>query len=1831
MSTPADELRSHLRQALSALSELRHERDELLRSRAEPIAIIGMGCRLPGGGHDLAAFWDLLIRGVDAVREIPAARWPAGGAAGAARAARWAGLLEQIDLFDAAFFGISPRESICLDPQQRLLLEVTWEALERAGQPTERLVGSQTGVFMGVIHPDYRDLNGLADPSLLGAYGATGSALSSAAGRISYLLGLNGPCMTVDTACSSSLVAVHLACQSLRSGESTLALAGGVNLLVSPLTMQMIASTNTLSPDGRCRTFDARANGTVRGEGCGVVVLKRLSDAQRDGDPVLALVRGSAVNHDGRSTGFTAPSVLSQQALLRKALASAQVAPEQIGYVEAHGTATPLGDPIELEALKEVLGQPRPGHSECFLSSVKTNLGHLEAAAGITGLIKTVLVLQHQRIPPHLHFATLNPRISLAGTPFVIPRTERPWPPGSGPRFAGVSSFGLSGTNAHVVLEEAAATKSRPPQVQTQAQVLLLTAKTEPALRAMAEKYRVFLTAPGPTAAAALVDIAYTASVRRSHYPYRLAVTGETKQEWAAALSAFSKGELPPGSAYGYAPATQRPKLVFIFSGQGSQWLGMGRQLLTEEPVFRKAMQDCDAAVRSEAGWSLIEELLAEPAGSHLDRSAVLQPMLFAVAVALARLYKSWGVEADAVIGHSMGEVAAAHVCGALSLADAARIICRRSALLQKLSGLGAAAQLMAPLTEVQQLLAGQEAQLAVAASNGPRSTVVAGELAAMEALLEELTRKGVLFQRVRVDVGSHSPQIDPLRDELLSALVGLRSLKPQTPMYSTVTGGPVHEGMLDAAYWYRNMREPVLLWPTIERLKELGYELFVEVSPHPVLAPAVQNGLLEGDHGGTALATLRRGQPERRAIQATLAALCVRGRAVAWARLYPAEAQCVELPTYPWQRERFWLDSPAQGLPQTGQQPVACHAPEAHPLIGRPFQVSTQPNSCFWEQAISLSSLAYLGDHRVHGEVVFPGCGYVEMAVAAARQVRPDEDVTLLELQFERMLIMAQPGDSTLQTVLSTDGADSAQLQISDRSSGKWVRHAAGTLVWTRAMPKPPLQDADLAAIKQRCARHITKQQHYQHLQELGIELGPCFQGVQELWVGGREALARVVAPPAIAKEVTSYWLHPSWLDACLQTVTSSIDPAGAALLVIVGIKRLEVYRAASEAAWVHSTITLGQTLSSADLLILSEDRQPLARASGILIQRVSDKQQSAAAVGQQQWLHEVAWRRQPLPQPDVRPAASDQTWLIFLDQRGTGAAVRSALQHQGARCILVEAGDQYRRLGTDRYQLNPTQGHEYHTLLQDALGKGGCSGVVHLWSLESPPDERMTTEQLAHEQRLGCHSALNLVQSVLRMGFRQVPRLWLVLRGSQGVTAADTAITVSQAPLWGLGQAIAREHPELLCTRVDLSVSPTAAEVALLVDELQAGAREEQVALRGTERFVARLQQGTLQLPKLAEEPRLQDNGTYLISGGLSGLGLEAAECLAIQGARHLVLLGRRPPDESANAALKRMRALGVQVLVAQVDVSRYDRLAALMAELSGKWPPLRGIIHCAAVLDDGILLEQSWERFEHVMAPKMYGAWNLHLATLTEPLDFFIGYSSAASLLGVIGQGNYIAANAFVDALAHCRRRAGRCGLSVNWGAVDSQGMAARLPEVAQRMSQNGVRSLPLTEVNHILLRLLESAPAQVGVIDLDVHTWLAAFPSLADSPYWSELVRAPEKRQTSSPLPGAQWRRKLLEASPEVQPRLVTQFLAEQLSQVLRLPASRIDIKTPLMHLGFDSLMAVELRNRLDGALGVSVSVPFLLRDASVVQLGAHVLELLLAPVNEDAEELAEGAV
>ncbi len=898
----------------------------------QSVAVIGIGCRLPGA-HGAAEFWRLACEGRDAITEVPPDRFDVDRffdprpATPGKLVTRWGGFLDRPDTFDADFFGIAPREAMRMDPQQRLLLETAWEAVEDAGLTAAALAAARTGVFIGQMWSNYWDL--MSRAAALDLYANTGTTRGSLSGRISFALDLRGPSISIDTACSSSLVAVHLACQSLRRGESSVALAGGVNLILTPAESITFSQGGMLSADGRCKFGAASADGFVRSDGVAVVVLKPLSRAVADGDAIYAVIHGSAVLNEGRgSGGLTTPSRAGQAETIRAACADAGVMASRVSYVEAHGTGTQAGDPVELAALAEVFGAERPAGRPLLVGSVKTNVGHTEAAAGVAGLIKTVLCLKHRMIPPSLHSAVLSTAVDWQAAPVVIPQEMTDWPGDDRPALAGVSSFGITGTNAHVVLGEHLDGRPRAACAGGRPRLLTISARGPAALRALASSYLGYLRSGGAGHGIPLRDICYSASRRRTHHDSRLTVVGTSHDEIAGKLRSFLNGEPAAGLGTAADVAEEAARIVFVFPGQGSQWAGMGRELLAASPVFLAAIGECDRAVRAVAGWSPAGLLRDEAA--PLDGVEKIQPTLWAIQVALAALWRSRGIDPDVVVGHSMGEVAAACVAGVLSLADGAAVICRRSALLSRVAGRGAMVSVELSADECAALLAGYDGRISIAASNSPGSTVLSGDPGALDTLVASLRDRDVFCRRVKVDVASHSHQVDPLRDELLAGLDSIAPGPGDTPFFSTVLGEEMKGESLDAGYWAANLREPVRFGAAVAALLAAGPAYFVELSPHPVLVPAIKEALAAPDARGLAIGSTRRDEPEEATLLDGIAALCRAGYPVPWEKLHEPEARFVRLPGYPWQRQRFWYDGtdapgpppPGPALPAKGPSP---------------------------------------------------------------------------------------------------------------------------------------------------------------------------------------------------------------------------------------------------------------------------------------------------------------------------------------------------------------------------------------------------------------------------------------------------------------------------------------------------------------------------------------------------------------------------------------------------------------------------------------------------------------------------------------------------------------------------------------------------------------------------------------------------------------------------------------------------------------------------------------------------------------------------------------------
>ena len=1465
----------------------------------QDIAIIGIGCRFPGANNP-DEFWQLLQNGRDAITKSD--RWSE---------AYYGGFIDDVDKFDPQFFGITPREAQSIDPQQRLLLEVSWAALEDAAIANKNLAGSNTGVFIGMSSSDYSQLRFHYGVDI-DAYAGTGNAHSIAANRLSYLFDLKGPSLAVDTACSSSLVAIHLASQSLKVGECDRAIAGGVNLMLSPELTQTFSMAGMMAEDGRCKTFDADADGYVRGEGCGVVILKRLVDAQADGDRILGVIKGSAINQDGKSNGLTAPNGLSQQAVIRQALANSGVAPDEISYVESHGTGTSLGDPIEVNSIKAVLGNA--GQS-CYLGSLKTNIGHLEAAAGVAGLIKAVLSLQHRVIPPNLHFKQLNPLIDISDTKITVPRQLQPWNLDN--RYAGVSSFGFGGTNAHIVVGECCNLVENSQDSEDldnkkhiadkrSVRVLTLSAKSQAALNELVLSYKDYLEAARDSE---LADICYTANTGRTHFDYRVAIACESKSQLQSKLAQFTAGKLKSGIAA--AEVSKNNKIAFLFTGQGSQYANMGHQLYQTQPVFKQALDNCADILDNYLEKPLLEVLYSDSA--LLNETVYTQPAIFAVEYALAQMWLSWNVLPNVLIGHSVGEYVAATIAGVFSLEDALKLVATRGKLMQELSGEGQMYAVFATVEEVRQIIEFLP-EIAIAAVNTPQSIVISGAKTSVQQAIEHFNRQNIKTKQLIVSHAFHSPMMKPILAEFTAVAESVQYSLPQLKLVSNVTGEIATEEIATPQYWVDHVIATVRFADGMKSLQQ-ECNLFLEIGAKPILL-GMGRSAVSGNRKAKNewLPSLRPRKQDWQQITQSLISLYVRGIEIDWQSFARGTSHNkVALPTYPFQRQSYWL-SP---------------------------------------------------------------------------QKAPDNKIKVF------------------------------------------------------------LPEENTAA---------TKPDYYQ-------------------------------------------------------------------------IK------------WQHHK-----------------------------------------------------------PQQDKVKLENSNTWLVFADE---------------------DSGDIVGKSKTENLVLVNNSNLDRNALDRILKQHKDVRRIVYLTDIKNVDN----LAAIKDHQKQHCTNILNLVQYLYANSIAMP--IWLVTKANQSIDNDLNLSTIASSCLWGLGQAIAMEHPELWGGIIDLSSKPSKAENENLLTIIATeNNREDRFILRGNDIYVSRLQkQSSL---TATQTININPEGAYLVTGGLGSLGLKIARWLAEKGAKNLILLGRSQPNRHAQQVITKLEQHGIVVKIVRADITDSEALKNIASHSA-----LKGVIHAAGILDDGLLQGQTWERFEKVITPKVNGAWNLHQLTKDIDLDFFILFSSVASLIGSPGQSNYTVANAGLDAIARYRRSQGLPATSINWGAWGEGGMA-----VSQGFKIKGLDLIEPQAGLDALADVLSSDLTQVGVISANWQQLSQKSSYLQQSNYFAELVASPSLNEAVTSNRTLEQHNdpdklhngildELLATKVEQRTEYLTTYLQKAIAEILQIEPANLAVDASLLDIGMDSLMVMEAINQLKTDLKLILYPREFYEHPQITALAAY-LAAELAKTHDRAEQTIKTA-
>ncbi|MEU0555553.1 type I polyketide synthase [Dactylosporangium sp. NPDC006015] len=1745
----------------------------------EPLAVIGMSCRFAPDLDTPGQLWEFLRAGRSAVGEMPARRWDPYEADPKSRAilrqtTRKGSFMQDIEGFDAEFFQITPREAEYIDPQQRIMLEMAWEALCDAGLPPTSLAGTDAGVYVAANTNDYgRRL--LEDLDRTGAWAVNGTTFYGIANRISYFLDAHGPSMAVDTACAGSLTALHVACQALRTGETSVAIVGGINIMSSPALVVALDAASATSPDGRSKAFDKAADGYGRGEGGGVVVLKRLSDAVRDDDPIYGLVMGSGVFQDGRSDGMMAPNSEAQQRMLQETYERAGIDPNTVQYVEAHGTGTQLGDTAEAKAIGSVFGPSRDSDDPLLIGTLKPNVGHVEAASGIAGVIKVLLGMQHGELPPSPH-EEVNPELGLDDNRMRLVGEPTPWRAGAHGRRAGVSSYGVGGSIAHAILQQAPATRpsanGHGGDRTARPWVFPISAASEQGVRGLAGAVADWVRT---NRGADLDSLAHTLTGRRSHLARRAAVVAAGADELIEALDALADGEHSPDAVTGAARAfgdSGADGPVWVFSGHGAQWAGMGQELLTTEPAFARVIDELGPVFAEELGWTPREAI---DAGGPWTVTRT-QAMTCAMQVALAEVWSELGLVPGAIIGHSVGEIAAAVAAGSLDRIDAARFACRRAKALEQVAGQGAMAMVPMAFAGVEQRLAGRDGVVAGIAAS-PLSTVVSGDIDAVEAFVAELSGEGIQARKVNTDVAFHSPHV---RGEVLAevgrAAAQLHARPPQVTLYSTAMADPRSGAAREGDYWATNLADPVRFHQAVRAALDDGARVFLEVSSHPVVAHSISETAIDAGVSDAQVAiTLRREQPEQRTVLTNLARLHCLGSPVRWS--YAGEL--VDVPAVRWQHKPFWI------FPDTPSEHAGVgHDPEKHTLIGGHTTVASAPVQRVWQTELNMDNRPYAQSHKVVGVETVPASVVLNSFIGAAAG---DGDVPygLRDIVF-RIPLAAHP-TRIVQVVMEQDKVRLAsRIKREDGAGGagggvrddEWLTHTTATVVPEPEVGTTPLEDVD--TIRARCPVSWTWAKVDGIFRAMGVD-GYTFPWVvEELLRGDDEQIATVTVDHTPK-------LHPSsWTAVVDAALTASgvlvMTEDSTVLRTCSHLESLQFKGAPPPRIFVHTTRD-PRTPDTINMQVADETGTVVCEARGLRYVKVQDI--GSGAVGPRDLVQELTW--EPV---EVRADAPQPRQALLLGQPEGGSALVDALNARG-----VET-----RATTDPAAIG------------DGLLAGGDVVIVAPPALL--PDE--APEQAARR----CAQALvDAVQRVAAIEDEQKrPTIWALTRG---VRQGGTEGALAHAPLWGAGRIVAGERPDLWGGTVDVDGGVDLASVAGVIGALPPN--EDVLSSTADGLFAARLRR--LERPAEREPVDCRPDGTYLVTGGLGALGLEAARHLVEQGARRLVLVGRRglPPrsewdgvtDPAVAAQIAEVVALeaaGATVRVLRLDISDPEATAKALDPGSLDMPAVRGIVHCAGVVSDALVEKTRAENLDTTMGPKADGAMVLHRLYPAGTLDFFTMFSSCGQFARLTGQVSYASANSFLDALAVLRRSQGEIGsTSFAWAQWIGRGMGETTGKATILEAESrGLGGITVSEALRSWSYADRYALPYVTVMRVMPGHTLPVFSQLSVTDAAAENTGGGAVDWATVPAD------ELVEK--------VTAETHEQVAAELNLAPEDIAIDRPLLELGVDSVLTVALRVRLHRTFAVDLPPTILWSNPTVRALA----EFLAGEVGGAAEEPAQ---
>ncbi len=1787
-----------------------------------PIAIVGMGCRFPGGANSVDEYWENIKNGKDCVIDVPENRWSLSEfyhynekVPGKSHS-KCGGFIDDFDGFDAAFFGVNAREAEHIDPQHRQLLEITWEAFENAGLRPRDFAHSRTGVFIGGFTHDYKILQ-FADTTGIGTHTAVGSMMTMLSNRISYVYDLMGPSMSIDTACSSSLVSIHEACQSLKNTECDTAIAGGMELVYTPEYYIAETKGGFLSKDGRCKTFDASANGYVRGEGGGILILKRLDDAVKDGNKIYAVIRESLVNQDGKTTGITVPNDDAQRKLLEEVYERAGIDPRNVQYVELHGTGTAVGDPIEANVIAKFFsGERENPDQKCIISSVKANIGHLEAAAGVASVIKTVCSMQDKTIAPHIGMKSLNPEIDIQNLNIKIPIKVEPWPESKNLMTAGVNSFGFGGTNAHLILQEysedavydgAAVDKKRP-------KVLAISAKTNYSLKKLAEKYSDFLK----TTESSTDSICYAAATKREKHNLGLMVFGNTKDEIAEHLANFAAEKVSARSRH----ESKDSRIVFVFTGMGPQWYAMGRELFNTDHVFHETVQTLDKEFSKYLSWSIIDEMMHDETTSHMDRTDVSQPMNFVIQVALTEMWKSMGIVPDLIVGHSVGEVASLYVAGVYDLEEAVKISYHRSRCQYKLTGKGGMLAVGLPEGEAIKYLEGIEDKVSIAAINSHTSVTLSGNLEWLEKIAAKLEEKLIFNTFLKVNVPYHSVYMQEIKDEFMESLKDLHPHQAKVRLYTTAEG-KLSEGIdLDNHYWWLNISNPVHFAKACSEIIREGYTNFIEIGPHPVLAKSIQEIAEEQQTDVLVLPSLRRKEPEMNRMFQTYADLFSAGCHIDWSKVYCGHFDNVKLPTYQWEHKRYWKEPMAHQQKRLGMKD--------HVLLGY------RANSAIslWDAEINDYILPFIKDHRINDQCVIAGAQYIETAfqlLKCQRVMKENQVYEITEIEFRRAAFLDENNTANLSIHYDKQ---SGLIQIFSNTAAEKKASTLNfqTQVRRRQIPIPAGR-VNLEEIKSRCNKYLRGNDCYVLFEKAGFQYGPAFQGIESAWVGKNESFAELRSVDELDSDSINAVLHPLLLDAAFQCMIlnqfQDTDELGEKdLRLPVSIDRLTVYRKAVNGLSAHAVLKKNsQKEIVGDITMLDSDGQVVAKIIGFTARTLENGDEHAVLSERDlvDWSYKIEWREMTAEYDEqlIMPAKKCDEWIIFCDGGGFGEKVAQELNNTSEKCTVYYADYQSQKKGASG--VKSTDLNDYERILAN-VKPGVRYGVLFMWGLDVTfPGQDMVSDHIDCTKNRMLNPIRHIVNTLNTHNADYT--MWVVTKNAVEINYKDE-LNINQASELGMCRVIAQnECITSWGANIDIDGSDTA--LKMLCYDLKHLSRENEIAYRNGKRYTSRLQhvQGMDgNVPVILDAQKY-----YILTGGLGSLGQITVNWMFERGARHFILIGRsqilreNAADSDKIAFLDELEKKGAFVENVSLNITDETAVDKFLQKLKKReGAVIGGIFHIAGVIRDELLMSMTQKQFDEVYDPKSKGAWFLSKYTWNDDLDFFVTYSSAGAAVTSVGQVNYAAGNSFMDALAFYRRANGRPAQSVGWGPW-GVGMVKEKNLIDHYKHVRGMEPIYAGTGMQALERVLGQDEAHVIICGTN---WPLALTNYPGKPplfnHLAEEAAAEEPEHEETNLLDAL----VLDSSDDERIHRIMEYLINIVSEITYTSREIINPDEPLNVIGVDSIIATEIRNKINQKCGITIAITDILGGMSLEKIAKKSYGLLLPQIEAKQKELEE---